>query len=73
LSTDGKLVTCLFASGGTDLKTAMRSGADDVELAGIIAGVWGGRTDRYSDLRSEDTEFKAGVDGDKVEMYYIGG
>ena len=73
LSTDGKLVTCLFASAGTDLKTAMRSGADDAELAGIIARAWGGRTDRYSELRSEDTEFKAGVDGDKVEMYYIGG
>jgi cyclic pyranopterin phosphate synthase len=73
LSTDGKLVTCLFASGGTDMKTAMRSGADDVKLAGIIARIWGGRTDRYSELRSEDTEFKVGVDGDKVEMYYIGG
>ena len=73
LSTDGKLVTCLFASGGTDMKTAMRSGADDVKLAGIIAGIWGGRTDRYSELRSEDTEVKVGVDGDKVEMYYIGG
>jgi cyclic pyranopterin phosphate synthase len=73
LSTDGKLVTCLFASGGTDLKTALRSGADDAELAGIIARAWGGRTDRYSELRSEDTEFKAGGDGDKVEMYYIGG
>jgi cyclic pyranopterin phosphate synthase len=73
LSTDGKLVTCLFASDGTDLKTAMRSGADDAELAGIIARVWGGRADRYSELRSEGTEFKAGVDGDKVEMYYIGG
>ena len=73
LSTDGKLVTCLFASGGTDMKTAMRSGADDVTLAGIIAKIWGGRTDRYSELRSEDTEVKVGVDGDKVEMYYIGG
>ena len=73
LSTDGKLVTCLFASGGTDMKTAMRSGADDVTLAGIIAKIWGGRTDRYSELRSEDTQVKVGVDGDKVEMYYIGG
>ena len=73
LSTDGKLVTCLFASGGTDMKTAMRSGADDVKLAGIIAKIWGGRTDRYSELRSEDTQVKVGVDGDKVEMYYIGG
>ena len=73
LSTDGKLVTCLFASGGTDMKTAMRSGADDIKLAGIIAKIWGGRTDRYSELRSEDTQVKVGVDGDKVEMYYIGG
>jgi GTP 3',8-cyclase len=73
LSTDGKLVTCLFASGGTDLKTPMRSGADDDELAAIIAKVWGGRDDRYSELRSKDTEYRVAGDGDKVEMYYIGG
>jgi cyclic pyranopterin phosphate synthase len=74
LSTDGKLVTCLFASGGTDLKTPMRDGVSDEELAGIVAKLWGGRTDRYSELRSKDTEFKAGPNnGDKVEMYYIGG
>jgi cyclic pyranopterin phosphate synthase len=73
LSTDGKLVTCLFASGGTDLKTALRSGASDQELAEIVAGVWTGRNDRYSELRSKNTEFKAGSSVDKVEMYYIGG
>jgi cyclic pyranopterin phosphate synthase len=75
LSTDGKLVTCLFATGGTDLKSALRSGASDAVIAEIIAKVWTGRDDRYSDLRSKDTEFKAGSssDGDKVEMYYIGG
>ncbi|MEE8046131.1 MAG: GTP 3',8-cyclase MoaA [Dehalococcoidia bacterium] len=73
LSTDGKLVTCLFASGGTDLKTPMRSGADDKEIAEIIARVWTGRGDRYSELRSKDTKFQAGTAGDKVEMYYIGG
>jgi GTP 3',8-cyclase len=73
LSTDGKLVTCLFASGGTDLKTPMRDGVGDEELARIVEKVWTGRADRYSDLRSSDTEFKAGSDGDKVEMYYIGG
>jgi cyclic pyranopterin phosphate synthase len=72
LSTDGKLVTCLFAPGGTDLKTPMRSGASDSELAGIIGRVWSGRDDRYSELRAENTEFKA-TTGDKVEMYYIGG
>ena len=75
LSTDGKLVTCLFASGGTDLKTALRSDASDADIAGIIAKVWPGRDDRYSDLRSKDTEFNgdSSSDGDKVEMYYIGG
>ena len=73
LSTDGKLVTCLFASGGTDLKTPMRSGATDAELAAIINKVWTGRNDRYSELRSNDTEFENDSDDSKVEMYYIGG
>jgi cyclic pyranopterin phosphate synthase len=75
LSTDGKLVTCLFATGGTNLKSALRSDASDGDIAEIIAKVWTGRGDRYSALRSKDTEFKAGSseDGDKVEMYYIGG
>ena len=73
LSTDGKLITCLFASGGTDLKTPMRSGATDADLAAIIAKVWTGRSDRYSELRSKDTEFENDSDDSKVEMYYIGG
>ena len=73
LSTDGKLITCLFASGGTDLKTPMRSGATDAELAEIITSVWTGRSDRYSELRSRDTEFNSDSDVSKVEMYYIGG
>jgi cyclic pyranopterin phosphate synthase len=75
LSTDGKLVTCLFATGGTDLKSALRSGAGDADIAAIIAKVWNLRDDRYSDLRFKDTEFNTGssIDGDKVEMYYIGG
>ena len=73
LSTDGKLITCLFASGGTDLKTPMRSGATDAALAEIITSVWTGRSDRYSELRSRDTEFNSDSDVSKVEMYYIGG
>jgi len=72
LSTDGKLFTCLFATGGTDLKTPMRDGASDAELAEIIGRVWKNRDDRYSELRSKVTEF-SGPKNDKVEMYYIGG
>ena len=73
LSTDGKLVTCLFASGGTDLKETLRSGKSDEEIAEIIDGIWTNRSDRYSELRSKATDLNAGAEGDKVEMYYIGG
>ena len=72
LSTDGKLFTCLFATSGTDLKTPMRDGASDAELAEIIGRVWKNRDDRYSELRSKVTEF-SDPNSDKVEMYYIGG
>ena len=68
LSTDGKLITCLFASGGKDLRNLLRSGASDSEISAEITKVWNLREDRYSELRS-----KSGDRKDKVEMYYIGG
>ena len=71
LSTDGRLVTCLFAAGGTDLRGPMRGGADDDELRGLIAGIWSERRDRYSMDRSA-----LGDDGTtpaRIEMYQIGG
>jgi cyclic pyranopterin phosphate synthase len=68
LSADGRLVTCLFASTGTDLKTPLRSGASDAELAQIVARVWGGRSDRYSEERAENASGRA-----KIQMYQIGG
>src|SRR5574340_819671 len=69
LSTDGKLYTCLFANGGTDLRGPLRTGAADQMLTGLIAGHWGRRNDRYSQLRHAATELPGG----KVEMSYIGG
>jgi len=68
LSSDGNLYTCLFASAGTDLRTPLRAGASDVELADLISGVWQRREDRYSELRARNA-----APTDKVEMYYIGG
>src|SRR5439155_1562688 len=68
LSAEGKLFTCLFALRGHDLRALIRGGATDEELEAAIRGVWGGRADRYSDLRSAAT-----ADLDKVEMSYIGG
>ncbi len=70
LSTDGQLYLCLFASRGHDLRALLRGGADDASLAGEIDRLWGGRDDRYSELRSA----RGGADGDpRVEMHYIGG
>ncbi len=71
LSADGRLFTCLFATSGTDLLGPLRRGASDDEIRAIIETVWGGRTDRYSELRHA---LRAGpASAAKVEMYQIGG
>jgi cyclic pyranopterin phosphate synthase len=67
LSCDGQIYTCLFAAKGTDVRGPMRAGATDAELRDLLAGIWGARTDRYSEERTSQT--RAG----KVEMYHIGG
>src|SRR5207237_8672698 len=59
LTADGKLVTCLFAESGFDLKGLLRSGITDEQLIASIANTWALRTDRYSDLRWE--QMRAGT------------
>ncbi|QYM80727.1 GTP 3',8-cyclase MoaA [Horticoccus luteus] len=71
LSADGKLYTCLFTSLGHDVLGRLRGGASDGEMAEYLAGIWGARTDRYSDERAE--LLAAGQTRPKVEMSYIGG
>ena len=71
LSSDGQLFTCLFATTGTDLRQALRDGASDAELAGIIHKVWTRRVDRYSEQRA--LLIRDGREIQKMEMYYIGG
>ena len=69
LSADGKLYTCLFASEGHDMKALIRDrNATSDELREMLATIWAARTDRYSEIRSDDTK-----DLPKVEMSYIGG
>lgn len=68
LSADGQIFTCLFASHGHDLKTALRDGASDEQITNLIRSVWSVRDDRYSELRSE-----IGGTQIKPEMSYIGG
>ena len=71
LSTDGKLYTCLFASNGVDLRDKMRAGATDEELNDHIQSIWGLRSDRYSEERTELAHLQNSRQ--KVEMYHIGG
>jgi len=74
LTTEGRLVTCLFAAGGTDLKGPMRDGATDDELIEIIERVWTNRRDRYSELRSSNTDLASvGAGRQKIEMFRLGG
>jgi cyclic pyranopterin phosphate synthase len=70
LSADGKLYTCLFAQTGRDLRSALRAGAGDEELAGLIRAHWSRREDRYSERRAE---LRSAGTLKKVEMYSIGG
>jgi cyclic pyranopterin phosphate synthase len=72
LTMDGKLVTCLFAAGGADLRAPLRAGASDDELRERIAGVWRLRRDRYSEERAALATPAARV-RPKLEMYQIGG
>jgi cyclic pyranopterin phosphate synthase len=68
LSAEGLLYTCLFALRGHDLRSPLRSGATDEELAAKISSIWTLRSDRYSEARSAAT-----VALPKVEMSHIGG
>ncbi len=68
LSTDGKLFTCLFATQGTDIKSALRSGATDAQLQVQLTQLWRQRQDRYSQLRGTTPASQQ-----RVEMSYIGG
>jgi GTP 3',8-cyclase len=70
LTPDGRLVTCLFASTGTDLRGPLRAGASDDDLRAILERVWLARTDRYSELRAAATDPSARR---KLEMYQLGG
>ena len=68
LSADGQLYTCLFASHGHDLRTPLRAGAGDAELAALIGAVWHARADRYSEIRAQVKTREP-----KAEMSLLGG
>jgi len=71
LSSEGTLYTCLFAQHGVDLRSPLRAGASDDELAAIIRRAWLERDDRYSELREQRRATEQPLQ--KIEMHYIGG
>jgi cyclic pyranopterin phosphate synthase len=86
ISADGKLLTCLFAQSGVDLKQPLRQGASDLELARIVREVWSARRDRYSEERARSSAHaqnsasprEAGPserprNRRRLEMYQVGG
>ena len=68
LSAEGKLYTCLFSAVGHDLRDPLRAGLSDDELAALVARVWAGRDDRYSERRAAATDHLP-----KIEMFALGG
>ena len=68
LSARGELFTCLFASSGYDVRALLRGDASDEKIVDTVASLWRNRDDRYSELRSEQTQQTS-----RVEMSYIGG
>jgi len=72
LSTEGRLYLCLFATEGYDLRALLRGDYSDLEIGNAIAQIWRGRTDNYSEQRS-DPAVRAARAESKIEMSYIGG
>ena len=58
---------------GHDLKTPLRSGADNAELCEHIRAIWTPRSDRYSEERTAALHAGSFVPAEKVEMFRIGG
>lgn len=74
LTIEGRLVTCLFAAGGADLRSAIRGGISDDALRERIAAIWSKREDRYSEERASNTDAQGNTPHrDRLEMYQIGG
>jgi cyclic pyranopterin phosphate synthase len=54
LTADGYFLLCLYAAGGLDLRTPLRDGATDEELAALIRASWTAREDRGAERRARE-------------------
>ena len=51
LTADGMWLLCLYAASGLDLRSLLRAGAGDAEIAGQVETAWAQRTDRGAEER----------------------
>jgi cyclic pyranopterin phosphate synthase len=51
LTADGTWFLCLYAGQGSDLRTALRTGASDEDVAASVREAWTGRDDRGAEAR----------------------
>jgi cyclic pyranopterin phosphate synthase len=70
LSSDGKLHTCLFSTGGLDIRPLLRQPQGPGDLVATMASLWRDRRDRYSEQR---TGLTPSARSPKMEMSYLGG
>ena len=79
LTADGHLFFCLYSTSGLDIRTPLRAGASDEELAAMIATAWQARTDRGAEARlaAPDRSVFIAVDelrrAPQLEMHTRGG
>jgi len=84
MSAEGRLYTCLFATGGLDLRALLRGGIHDRGLQERLRKTWSARSDRYSAERLlhnatsprgalERPAASQRDEARKIEMSYIGG
>jgi len=52
VTADGTWFLCLYGEDGVDLRTPLRAGASDPELAAIVRDAWTARADRGAELRA---------------------
>ncbi len=71
VSAEGQLFTCLFASGGTDIRYLLSEKVSHGARVEAFRALWQRREDRYSELRA--ALISGGKIRSKVEMSYIGG
>jgi cyclic pyranopterin phosphate synthase len=69
ISTDGRLVTCLFSESGIDLKTPLRNNESEDFISNLIKSTWKVRDDKYS----IDRNLGIKTNKSKIEMFQLGG